>query len=87
MEFAVFEAVHGSAPDIAGMDEANPTALILSAAMMLAHLGEQEAARLVNGAVRRVISAGEKVTSDLGGSAGTQAMGEAIAREVAQLRR
>ncbi len=78
---AVFEAVHGSAPDIAGQDRANPTALVLSAVAMLSHLGEVKAARALLEGTRAVISAGDRVTADLGGTAGTMEMGEAIAEE------
>ncbi|MEX1073307.1 MAG: isocitrate/isopropylmalate dehydrogenase family protein [Chloroflexota bacterium] len=79
---AVFEAVHGSAPKYAGQDRANPTALILSAALMLRHLGETEAAGRVEGAVRAVIAEGQTTTYDLGGSAGTRAFGQAVAERV-----
>lgn len=75
---AVFEAVHGSAPDIAGQNKANPTALILSAAMMLRHIGERVAASRVEGAVRRVLGAGEVRTGDLGGKASTTDYTEAL---------
>jgi isocitrate dehydrogenase (NAD+) len=75
---ALFEAVHGSAPDIAGQDRANPAALILSAALMLEHVGERTAARRVESAVRRVIAERRAVTPDLGGTAGTRAMTDAI---------
>ncbi len=75
---AVFEPVHGSAPKYAGKDKANPTATILSAALMLSHLGEAEAAEAVTAAVRKVVAAGEQVTYDLGGDAGTAAMADAI---------
>src|SRR5437879_13119194 len=64
-EYAVFEPVHGSAPDIAGRGLANPTAMVLSAAMLLRHLNEPEAASAVERAVRRVLEAGEHVTRDL----------------------
>ena len=77
-EVALFEAVHGSAPDIAGQDRANPAALVLSAALMLRHIGEERAAARVEEAVRRVIAAKRTVTPDLGGTAGTRAMTEAI---------
>jgi len=76
---AVFEPVHGSAPKYAGQNKANPTALILSGALMLRHLGETDAAAAVEEAVRSVIAAGETVTYDLGGSAGTREFGEAVA--------
>ena len=83
---AIFEATHGSAPDIAGKDIANPTAEILSAAMMLDHLDEHEAAGRIRAAVRATLAAGEKVTGDvrraLTGSAegcvGTQAFADAV---------
>jgi isocitrate dehydrogenase (NAD+) len=75
---AVFEPVHGSAPKYAGLDKANPTALILSGALMLRHLGYAEEAARVEGAVRDVIAEGRTVTSDLGGTAGTAAFADAI---------
>jgi isocitrate dehydrogenase (NAD+) len=79
---AVFEAVHGSAPDIAGKNKANPMALILSGAMMLDHLGEQAAADRVRNAVDDVLREGKKLTGDLGGTAGTTELAEAIASRV-----
>jgi isocitrate dehydrogenase (NAD+) len=79
---AVFEPVHGSAPKYAGQNKANPTALILSGALMLRHLGELTAADAVESAVREVIAAGETVTYDLGGSAGTREFGQAVAARV-----
>ena len=79
---AIFEAVHGSAPDIAGKNLANPMALILSAAMMLDHLGELEAARRVREAVFATLRDGTVLTRDLGGSAGTTQITEAIAGRV-----
>ncbi|MHB8398548.1 MAG: isocitrate/isopropylmalate dehydrogenase family protein [Candidatus Limnocylindrales bacterium] len=82
-EAAVFEPVHGSAPRYAGLDRANPTALILSAALMLRHLGETAAAARVEAAVRAVIEEGRTVTYDLGGTAGTQAFGAAVADQLA----
>ena len=84
-EAAVFEAVHGSAPKYAGMDRANPTALILSGALMLRHLGETAAGAAVEEAVRSVIGEGVVRTADLGGDAGTRAYGEAVAARVAAL--
>jgi isocitrate dehydrogenase (NAD+) len=84
-EAAVFEPVHGSAPKYAGLDKANPTALILSSVLMLKHLGEARAARALYQAVCNVIGEGRRVTYDLGGSAGTREMGEAVAQEVARL--
>lgn len=82
---AVFEAVHGSAPKYAGLDKADPTALILSAVLMLSHLGEQKAARKLFEAVRAVIGEGCRVTYDLGGTSGTKDMGEAVAERVSGL--
>jgi homoisocitrate dehydrogenase len=80
--YAVFEPVHGSAPDIAGKGIANPTATILSAAMMLEHLGELEAARRIEAAVDRVLAEGPH-TPDLGGTATTEAFTEAVIRAMA----
>jgi isocitrate dehydrogenase (NAD+) len=80
---AIFEAVHGSAPDIAGKNLANPMALILSSAMMLDYLGETTAAGKVRTAVNEVLTEGKKLTRDLGGTAGTIEIAEAIAGKVA----
>jgi isocitrate dehydrogenase (NAD+) len=79
---ALFEAVHGSAPDLAGKNLANPIALILSGALMLDHLGEHDAATRVRRAVRAVLADGRKLTRDLGGTAGTTEIAEAIASRV-----
>jgi isocitrate dehydrogenase (NAD+) len=79
---AVFEPVHGSAPKYAGQNKANPTALILSAALMLRHLGETDAADTVERAVRDTIADGTTVTYDLGGRAGTREFGAEVARRV-----
>ena len=79
---AVFEPVHGSAPKYAGQNKANPTALILSGALMLRHLGEIDAADAVERAVRDVIAEGETTTYDLGGTAGTREFGEAVAARI-----
>jgi isocitrate dehydrogenase (NAD+) len=79
---AVFEAVHGTAPDIAGKNKANPMALILSGAMLLDHVGEHEAADRVRAAVHAVLREGRKLTGDLGGTAGTSEIAEAIASRV-----
>ncbi len=68
---AVFEAVHGSAPDIAGKGVANPTALLMSAVMMLRHIGEYEQADRISNSVIRVCSDGKCLTMDLGGKAKT----------------
>jgi len=78
-DIGLFEAVHGSAPDIAGKNLANPIAVVLSGAMMLDHLGEQEAATRVREAVHGVLREGKKLTRDLGGSSGTTEIAEAIA--------
>jgi isocitrate dehydrogenase (NAD+) len=75
---AVFEPVHGSAPKYAGQDKVNPTAIVLSAVLMLRHLGEREAAERVFDATRAVIAEGKEVTYDLGGTAGTSGMADAI---------
>src|SRR6185312_14373588 len=68
---AVFEAVHGSAPDIAGRNLANPTALLLSALLMLEHLKETSAAQSIRRALDKVLAAGTVRTRDLGGTATT----------------
>jgi isocitrate dehydrogenase (NAD+) len=81
---AVFEAVHGSAPDIAGRDLANPVALVLSAALLLRHLGEAVAAERIERAVVAVLREGRVRTRDLGGTAGTTAMRDAIVARVAR---
>ncbi len=80
---AIFEAVHGSAPDIAGKGIANPSALILAAAMMLDHLGEAAAGDRVRRAIVATIVADRVRTRDLGGTASTGEFGDAVARRVA----
>jgi isocitrate dehydrogenase (NAD+) len=77
---AVFEAVHGSAPDIAGKNVANPTALLLSALMMLRHIGEGSAADRIGAALDRTLAEGRIRTRDLGGTASTSEFAEAIAK-------
>ena len=77
---AVFEAVHGSAPDIAGKQLANPTALLLSAVLMLRHIGEGTAADRIMQALAGVLNAGAVRTRDLGGSASTLEFAEAVCR-------
>ncbi|MBS1821446.1 MAG: isocitrate/isopropylmalate dehydrogenase family protein [Acidobacteria bacterium] len=77
-ECAIFEAVHGSAPDIAGKDMANPTALLQSAVLMLHHLNEAETAERVQGAIERVYREGKVLTRDVGGSSGTKAFADAV---------
>lgn len=84
-EAAVFEAVHGSAPDIAGKGIANPTALIQSAVMMLRHLGELTAAARVEGALTELYRLGEIRTRDLGGTASTVEFTDALCAMIAKL--
>src|ERR1700752_1815542 len=79
---AIFEAVHGSAPDIAGKNLANPTALLRSALLMLRHLGEREAALRVRNALERVYRTRDKLTRDVGGKAGTSEFADAVIEEV-----
>ena len=78
----IFEAVHGSAPDIAGQNIANPTALMLASAMMLDYLNMNDAAERLRAAIRRVIGAGDCTTQDLGGTATTTEYTEALLREL-----
>lgn len=75
---AMFEAVHGTAPDIAGKDIANPMAMILSGVLMLRHIGEIDAANRIDAALTQVLAQKEHVTRDLGGTAGTKRFTEAI---------
>jgi NAD-dependent isocitrate dehydrogenase len=75
---AVFEAVHGSAPDIAGKNLANPTALLFSALMMLRHIGEGQIANRIGRAVLKVAAEGIHTTKDLGGTAGTAEFTQAV---------
>ncbi len=82
VDTAVFEAVHGSAPDIADKNLANPTALLLSGLMMLDHIGEREAAARIRAALTRVLTAGTVRTHDLGGTASTTAFTDAVCREI-----
>jgi len=79
---AVFEAVHGSAPDIAGKGVANPTALMQSAALMLSHLGEDDAARRLQSAIEWVYAEGRHLTPDVGGQASTSQFTDAVVRQV-----
>ena len=91
VDCAIFEATHGSAPDIAGQDIANPTAEILSAAMMLDHLGENDAANRIRAAVSATLDEGEQVTGDVRraqtgsveGAVGTQAFADAVIAHLA----
>jgi isocitrate dehydrogenase (NAD+) len=80
---AVFEAVHGSAPKYAGMNRANPTALILSGALMLRHLGYPDAAERVETALRAIVAEGLATTADMGGTAGTSQFADAIIERLA----
>jgi isocitrate dehydrogenase (NAD+) len=80
---AIFEAVHGSAPDIAGKGLANPSAQMLAAAMMLYHLGELDRAERMRRGVIDTIVQDQIRTRDLGGTASTAEFGEAVARRVA----
>lgn len=75
---AMFEAVHGSAPDIAGQKIANPCALMLGAAQMLSHLGMEGRAKILRTAIRDTLKAGDRVTPDVGGSGSTSSMTDAI---------
>jgi isocitrate dehydrogenase (NAD+) len=81
VETAVFEAVHGTAPDIAGQDRANPTALLLSAILMLRHLDLPDLADRVEAALYATLSAGIR-TEDIGGTAGTRAFARAVAQRL-----
>jgi isocitrate dehydrogenase (NAD+) len=83
---ATFEAVHGSAPDIAGKNIANPIALILSGAMLLDYIGENAAGNRVRSAVMAVLKEGKHLPRDLGGSASTSEVEEAIAKRVSSRR-
>lgn len=82
-EYAVFEAVHGSAPDIAGLNKANPLAMIISGVMMLNHIGETSIAERIKGAYNAILAEGKQVTYDLGGSLGTREFADAL---IARLR-
>jgi len=79
-DVAVFEAVHGTAPDIAGKGVANPTALLMSAIMMLDHIGEPAAARSIKNALHAVYRAGKTLTGDVGGTATTAQFTDAVIR-------
>jgi isocitrate dehydrogenase (NAD+) len=79
---ATFEAVHGSAPDIAGKNIANPIALILSGALLLDHIGELDAGNRVRAAVMGLLKDGKQMPKDLGGTASTTEVAEAIANRV-----
>lgn len=79
---AIFEAVHGSAPDIAGKNIANPCALLLAAALMLGHLGRNEEAERIRHAIRETIADGDRLTPDLGGSSGTNQFAQAVSERL-----
>ena len=80
---AIFEAVHGSAPDIAGKGIANPTSLMLAAALMLEHVGLAEEKRRLEAAVSAVLNSDKIRTGDLGGTANTAAFTQAVVRRLA----
>src|SRR5580704_16265683 len=80
---AIFEAVHGSAPDIAGKNLANPTAVIRSGLLMLRHLGEEQAATRIRNALERVYRDRDKLTRDVGGKAGTSQFADSIIEAMA----
>ena len=82
LDCAVFEAVHGSAPDIAGKGVANPIAVIRSGAMMLKHIGERQAADTIERAIFTVLDKGDHLTPDLGGKANTKSITDAIIAEL-----
>ena len=82
-EYAVFEPVHGSAPDIAGRGVANPIAMILTSVLMLRHLREDDAADRLEAAVAATVEEGRAVTPDMGGTAKTMEVAETIARRLA----
>ena len=85
-KFALFEPVHGSAPDIAGRDLANPIAAMRSGAMLLSHVGDHESAALVDQAIQHTLLKGI-MTRDLGGTAGTREFSRAVREELGQLTR
>src|SRR4029078_188212 len=77
-EYAIFEAVHGSAPDIAGKNLANPTALLRSALLMLRHIGQPGAALMIRNALEKVYRDRDKLTKDVGGKAGTSELADSV---------
>ena len=83
-ELAVFEAVHGSAPDIAGQNVANPTAMIRSAVMMLRHIGEEDAAAAIEQSIFDMYREGDVLTPDVGGDATTSEFADALAERVVE---
>lgn len=82
LDGAVFEPVHGSAPDIAGQNKANPLACLLSSILMLEYLGEMEAGKRIEKAIQTVLEEGKDVTPDLGGTASTEEMAQAIIKKM-----
>jgi isocitrate dehydrogenase (NAD+) len=82
VDAAIFEAVHGSAPDIAGQDKANPTALLLAAALMLDHCRLGDTAARLRRAIDETLNIDQVRTGDLGGSAGTTAYTRALVRRI-----
>jgi len=84
---AIFEAVHGTAPDIAGRGVANPTAVMLAGAMMLERMGERDRAARLENAVREVIGAGQDLTPDLGGGGTTARFTERVMDAIQRHRR
>ncbi len=78
----MFEAVHGSAPDIAGKGIANPTALMLSATMLLRHIGEVERSKKLRDAIEFVYAEGKARTHDLGGTASTSEFTDAVCQAI-----
>ena len=81
-DYAVFEPVHGSAPDIKGQNKANPTALLLSAIEMLKYIDENEAAQKIDRALRTVLAEGKVLTADLGGNASTSDFRDEVIRNI-----
>ena len=82
-EAAIFEAVHGTAPDIAGRGLANPTAVMLAGAMMLDRMGQRDRGQRLERAVRRAIAAGRDLTPDLGGKGTTTSFTDRVVEQVA----
>ncbi|MCS7032592.1 MAG: isocitrate/isopropylmalate dehydrogenase family protein [Phycisphaerae bacterium] len=81
-EYAVFEAVHGSAPDLAGQNKANPLAMIISGVMMLNHIGESAVAERIKAAYNAQLAEGKELTYDLGGQSGTREFTDALIRRL-----
>jgi isocitrate dehydrogenase (NAD+) len=79
---AIFEAVHGSAPDIAGKGVANPSALLLAAVSMLEHMGQREPAARIRAALETTVKEADTLTPDLGGSGTTETFADAVIRRL-----